>query len=111
VALAMVLNEPGQFKVTNAISVGVGCRVEDAHRMVYSRGLRFENPERDAVKVGITCRLCDRADCTQRALPSFKMETEINTINRKENILSPIQTEDLLLIAEERDGARQGKRN
>ncbi len=105
VALASVQSETGNFAVNNAISVGVGCRVEDAPSMAYSRGLRFENPERDGVTVGITCRLCDRADCTQRALPSFKMETEINTINRKENILAPVQTGDLLLVAE--DGKRK----
>lgn len=107
VALASAQHDAVNFSVTNSISVGVGCRAEDAGRMAYSRGVRFENPERDGVKVGITCRLCDRGDCTQRALPSFKMEHEINTINRKENILSPIQTEDLLLIAEERNGARR----
>ncbi len=104
VALATILHDPAHFAVTNAISVGIGCRAEDAGRMACSGDLRFESPERDGVKVGITCRLCDRSDCTQRALPSFKMEQEINTINRKENILAPIQTEDLLLVAESKNG-------
>ncbi len=100
VALARVDHDPDQFGVTNAFSVGIGCRAEDAPRMAYSRGLKFENPERDGVKVGVTCRLCDRADCIQRSLPSFRMEHEINTINRKANVLAPIESEDLLLVAE-----------
>lgn len=102
-ALAMIQTEPNSGAVINAISVGIGCRAEDAHRMVYSRGLRFENPELDGVRVGITCRLCDRGDCTQRALPSFKTEYEVNTINRKENILSPVGAEDLLMIARDHE--------
>lgn len=100
-ALAEVQHTREAFQVRHAISVGIGCRAEDAHFMAYSRGLRLENPERDAVKVGITCRLCDRPDCTQRALPSFKMDYEINTMNRKANVLAQIKPEDLLLIAEE----------
>lgn len=103
-ALATVLNGSESLFGPHAISVGIGCRAEDAHWMAYSRGLRFENPDRDGVKVGVTCRLCDRAECPQRALPSYKTECEINTINRKENILSPILTEDLLMIAENGEG-------
>lgn len=104
VALAWVQHNPEAVLETHGISVGIGCRAEDAHRMVYSRGLKFENPERDGVKVGITCRICDRTDCSQRALPSFKMEYEINTLNRKANVLSPIRSEDLLLVAEDHKG-------
>lgn len=109
-ALATVQHDPDSISNTHAYSVGFGCRAEDAHHLAYSRGLRFENPDRDGVKVGVNCRLCDRKDCTQRALPSFKMEVEINTWNRKDNVLSPIGTEDLLLVAEEAgDGRGRGR--
>lgn len=101
VAMAWVQHEPEAIMETHGISVGIGCRAEEAHRMIYSRGLKFENPDLDGVKIGVNCRICDRADCTQRALPSFKMEYEINTLNRKSNVLSPIRSEDLLLVAEE----------
>lgn len=101
VAKATVQRSAETPMARHAISVGIGCRAEDAPHMAASRGMSFENPERDGLKVGITCRLCDRTDCAQRSLPSFNMEYEINTMNRKENVLSPISAEDLLLVAEE----------
>lgn len=110
-ALATVQHDADSISNQHAYSVGFGCRAEDAHHMAYSRGLRFENPERDGVKVGTNCRVCDRTDCTQRALPSFKLEFDINTYNRKDNVLSPIDTEDLLLVAEEGNEPRPRKRN
>ncbi len=109
-ALATVQHDADSISNAHAYSVGFGCRAEDAHHLAYSRGLRFENPDRDGVKVGINCRVCDRTDCVQRALPSFKLEVDINTYNRKDNVLSPIDTEDLLLVAEEGGETRDRKR-
>ena len=51
-------------------SVGLGCDVESAKRMVYSDGFDLSNPAA-AVPVGITCRLCERLDCKARAFPSI----------------------------------------
>lgn len=105
-ALATVQHDPVSPANTHAYSVGLGCRAEDASHLAPARGLRFEHPERDAVKIGINCRVCDRADCAQRALPSFKMDYEINTTNRKENVLSPLLAEDLLLAGDDGSATR-----
>ena len=51
-------------------AVGIGCDVHEARRVVYADALDIENLE-TAVPVGITCRLCERADCTARAFPSL----------------------------------------
>lgn len=51
-------------------SVGLGCDVESAERMVYSDGFDLSNPA-GAAPVGITCRLCERLDCRARAFPSI----------------------------------------
>jgi predicted transcriptional regulator/DNA-binding XRE family transcriptional regulator len=51
-------------------SVGLGCDVESAKRMVYADGFDLSNPAA-AVPVGITCRLCERLDCKARAFPSI----------------------------------------
>lgn len=48
--------------------VGLGCKVEHAHELVYADGMDLDS-KRAAVPVGVTCRLCDRMDCPQRAFP------------------------------------------
>ena len=50
--------------------IGIGCDLSYAKALVYSEGLDWEAPEA-AVPVGINCRLCERADCRQRAMPSL----------------------------------------
>ena len=49
-------------------SIGLGCEIARAGEIVYSDGLDLENPDL-AVPVGITCRLCERENCPQRAFP------------------------------------------
>ena len=45
--------------------------------MVYSDGLDLENLD-SAVPVGVTCRLCERTDCEQRAFPSLRHQLRID---------------------------------
>jgi hypothetical protein len=45
--------------------------------MVYSDGLDLGNLE-SAVPVGVTCRLCERTDCEQRAFPSLRHALRID---------------------------------
>ncbi len=49
-------------------SIGLGCEISRAREIVYSDGLDLDNPD-VAVPVGITCRLCERRNCPQRAFP------------------------------------------
>lgn len=48
-------------------AIGLGCELKYAQRLVYSAGLNLDQPE--ATPIGINCRLCERADCGQRAEP------------------------------------------
>ncbi|HEY1101091.1 MAG TPA: short-chain fatty acyl-CoA regulator family protein [Myxococcota bacterium] len=50
-------------------AVGLGCDVEHAKKLVYADGVDLAG---HLVPVGVTCRLCDRADCAERAHPSHK---------------------------------------
>ncbi len=50
-------------------AIGLGCRIESARELVYSDGVDLDNA-RMATPVGVTCRLCERIDCEQRAFPS-----------------------------------------
>ena len=58
-------------------AIGLGCPAARAHEMVYSDGLDLENLE-SAVPVGVTCRLCERTDCEQRAFPSLRHQLRID---------------------------------
>jgi hypothetical protein len=49
-------------------SIALGCEISRAREIVYSDGLDLDNPEA-AVPVGVTCRLCERQNCPQRAFP------------------------------------------
>jgi len=49
-------------------SVGVGCALTDAGRIVYADGMNLTGPA-VGVPIGITCRLCERVDCHARAFP------------------------------------------
>jgi predicted transcriptional regulator/DNA-binding XRE family transcriptional regulator len=51
-------------------AIGLGCRLEHAHRLTYADGLDLTKPE--LVPIGVNCRVCERADCHQRAYPSVK---------------------------------------
>ena len=46
----------------------MGCDVAYADRIVYADGLDVAS-EQATVPVGVSCRLCERLDCRQRAFP------------------------------------------
>jgi predicted transcriptional regulator/transcriptional regulator with XRE-family HTH domain len=58
-------------------AIGLGCQIQHARELVYSDGIDLDNPD-TCVPVGVTCRLCERTDCEQRALPSIKVPLRVN---------------------------------
>ena len=52
-------------------AIGLGCRIEFARELVYSDGVDLEDLD-GAAPIGITCRLCERSDCEQRAFPPIR---------------------------------------
>ncbi|MFE0602816.1 short-chain fatty acyl-CoA regulator family protein [Streptomyces sp. NPDC058892] len=55
--------EPGK-----TFAIGLGCEIRHASRLVYSDGLDLGNVSA-ATPIGMGCRLCERLDCPQRAVP------------------------------------------
>jgi len=49
-------------------AVALGCEVEHADAFIYADGLDIANANA-ATPIGISCRLCPRRDCDQRAFP------------------------------------------
>ncbi len=49
-------------------AVALGCEASQAGEFVYADGLDIGSP-RAATRIGISCRICPRTDCDQRAFP------------------------------------------
>ena len=49
-------------------AVALGCEAVHAHEFVYADGLDL-TADRAATRIGVSCRLCHRPDCDQRAFP------------------------------------------
>ena len=62
-------------------AIGLGCRIEFGRELVYSDGVDLERLE-GAVPIGLTCRLCERPDCEQRAFPSIRDRTVVDENRR-----------------------------
>jgi predicted transcriptional regulator/DNA-binding XRE family transcriptional regulator len=69
-------------------AIGLGCRTDYAERLVYSDGIDLKN-EAAIVPVGVTCRLCERTDCSQRAFPSLQYPLQVDPNVRGPSLLGP----------------------
>jgi predicted transcriptional regulator/transcriptional regulator with XRE-family HTH domain len=47
-------------------AIGLGCEVQHAQAVVYAKGLDLKGP---AAPIGVSCRICERDSCPQRAFP------------------------------------------
>ncbi len=57
-------------------SVGLGCEINDAKNLVYADGIDLKNPR--AIPIGVSCRVCERLDCAQRAYPPLNHQLRID---------------------------------
>jgi predicted transcriptional regulator len=73
-------------------AICLGCRVEFARDLVYSDGVDLENTA-VAVPVGITCRLCERLDCEQRAFPPLQRTLHIDENQRGVSFYASLKSE------------------
>lgn len=58
-------------------AIALGCDVQHAHRLVYSKGLDLNDPSA-ATPIGAGCKVCPREGCTQRAFPMVGKHLQIN---------------------------------
>ncbi|MDC0673252.1 helix-turn-helix domain-containing protein [Nannocystis radixulma] len=69
-------------------AIGLGCAVEHGPRLVYSDGIDLHSPGQ-VTPVGVTCRLCERTACEQRALPSLKVPLRVDPNYRGLSLYAP----------------------
>ena len=58
-------------------AVGLGCLAEHAKELVYADGVNVAN-HAAAVPIGVSCRICERPDCDQRAFPPLHQPLKIH---------------------------------
>ena len=64
-----------------------GEKVQILRRMLAGRGPM-------AVRVGTTCRFCERTDCSMRSAPSYKFAFRVDEHMKKDNFFSPLVSGD-----------------
>jgi len=81
-------NPPQQF------AIALGCEVAHAGQLVYADGLDLGNLDA-AVPIGLTCRLCERLDCSQRAFPplNHRLNFDENVRGLSAYVLTPSQAD------------------
>jgi predicted transcriptional regulator len=72
------------------LAISLGCEVSHARHLVYGDSLDLENPKA-AVPIGITCRLCERLDCDQRAFPPIQRRLGIDENVRTGSFYTPAE--------------------
>ncbi len=63
------------------LAIGIGCPLAQARDLVYADGLDLDDPQRFN-PIGISCRVCERADCPDRAAPSLHHRVEVDENRR-----------------------------
>ena len=59
------------------VSIGLGCDIRFAKELTYSEGIDLENKNLET-KIGISCRICPRIECQQRAFPPIDKQLNLN---------------------------------
>ena len=70
----------GKFGQSKSIlSIGLGCEAKYAKDFVYTESMNV-NDKTTEIPIGVSCRTCDRLDCSQRAFPPLhkKFDVDIN---------------------------------
>ncbi|MDO9360155.1 MAG: short-chain fatty acyl-CoA regulator family protein [Polaromonas sp.] len=62
-------------------AVALGCEARYADRLVYAKGVNLIDPDA-ATLIGAGCKVCDRADCAQRAFPPLGRTLQIDENQR-----------------------------
>ena len=62
-------------------AIGMGCDINQAHRLVYADGLDLTDKV-CTTPIGVNCRLCERSECNQRAFPPLNRRIAITDTYR-----------------------------
>ncbi len=63
------------------VSIGLGCDIQYAKELIYSQGIDLENRQLQT-PIGVSCRICPRVDCQQRAFPPIDKDLKLDITYR-----------------------------
>ncbi|HEY7410689.1 MAG TPA: short-chain fatty acyl-CoA regulator family protein [Vicinamibacteria bacterium] len=82
--------DSGRYHAPHTVlAIGLGCEARHARELVYADGVDLENKEA-VVPVGVTCRLCERLDCEQRAFPAVMHPLRVDENARGISFYAPV---------------------
>ena len=59
------------------VSIGLGCDIQYAKELTYSEGMDLQNKKLET-PIGVSCRICPRVDCQQRAFPPIDKDLKLD---------------------------------
>lgn len=62
-------------------AIALGCEISHAQNFVYADTLDLGNAA-SFKPIGISCRVCERVDCVQRAVPPLKRKLHFDHLSR-----------------------------
>ena len=63
------------------VSIGLGCDIQYAKELAYAEGMDLQNKNLET-PIGVSCRLCPRIDCQQRAFPPIDKDLKLDVTYR-----------------------------
>jgi predicted transcriptional regulator/DNA-binding XRE family transcriptional regulator len=61
-------------------ALGIGCEISYAQEVVYADGIDMRTSA--VTKIGVSCRICERSDCPQRAAPPIDRDLSVDPDRR-----------------------------
>lgn len=77
IARTVSRGQHGYGSPRQTFSIGLGCDVRHAPRLVYAKGLDLQDPAA-ATPIGMGCKVCERDGCPQRAFPYVGRALEVD---------------------------------
>jgi predicted transcriptional regulator/plasmid maintenance system antidote protein VapI len=81
IARGVVKSSGDYLRPDRRYALGLGCEVQYADSLVYAQGLDLSGP---SVPIGVSCRICERDDCAQRAFPPVDRTFEVFENERRQ---------------------------
>lgn len=82
IARTVSRTEGGFLMPQKNFAVGLGCEIAHAPQLIYAAGIDLNDKEA-AVPIGVSCRVCERTNCSQRAFPPIGKRIHINENERE----------------------------
>jgi predicted transcriptional regulator/DNA-binding Xre family transcriptional regulator len=72
----------GRFGQSKSIlSIGLGCEAKYAKDFIYTENIDITDKKTE-IPIGVSCRTCNRLDCSQRAFPPLHKKFDVDINNR-----------------------------